>query len=125
MADPIHNAVLGNITGTERELKGGRGPWVERSYPKGDQALAYGEIVAISNADNAGYLKGSAYPWVSGDANVGQIKGVSMADFAAEEVGADLITFGTVNKSELKVAGAAPDADALAALEDRHIYAVG
>jgi hypothetical protein len=125
MADPVHNAVLGNVTGTERELKGGRGPWIERSYPKGDQALAYGEYVAISNADNAGYLKGKAYPWISGDVNVGQIKGISMADHAAEEVSADLIVLGTVNKSELKVAGTAPDDDALAALEDRHIYAVG
>jgi hypothetical protein len=125
MADPVHNAVVGSVTGTERELKGGRGPWIERSYPKGDQALAFGEPFAISNADNLGYLKGKAYPWISGDANVGDVKGVSMADYAAEDVSADGIVFGTVNKKELVVDGAAPDADALAALEDRHIYAVG
>jgi hypothetical protein len=126
MADPVHNAVLGNVTGTERELKGGRGPWIERSYPKGDQALAFGEVVALSNADVTGtYVKGSAYPWISGDANVGTPKGISMADAAAEEVGIDLVVFGSVNRDQLKVAGAAPDADALAALEERHIYAVG
>ncbi len=125
MSDPVHNAVLGNVSGSESELRGGRGPWIERSYPKGDQAIARGELVALSNADAGSYSKGLAYPWVSGDANVGEVKGVALAAAAADEVSVDLLVFGTVNKGELQVGGAAPDADALAALEDRHIYAVG
>lgn len=126
MTDPVHNAVLGNVGGVESEIKGGRGPWIERTYRKGNLAIARGELVALSNADVPDtYVQDSAYPWISGDANVGAVKGVALAAAAADETTVELLVFGTVNKPELKVTGAAPDDAALAALEERHIYAVG
>jgi len=126
MSDPVHNAVLGSVSGQEKELKGGRGPWIERSYPKGDRAISRGELVALAATDVENlYVKGLAYPWVSGDAAVGAVKGVALSDAAAEDPSVDLLVFGTVNRSELRVGGGAPDAEALTALEERHIYPVG
>ena len=117
MADHIAN--LGTNTITEREIKGGRGPWMERTYPKGNTALPAGTVAAISAAD------GLVYAYDSADENLDEVKGVVLEDAAAEAASANLLVLGTINKDVLRVGVTAPDADALMALEGRHIYAVG
>lgn len=119
MPDPVHNANVGSNTITEREIKGGRGPWIERTYNKGNTALDAGTVAAMSEAD------GLVYAYDSADTNLDAVKGVVLEDAAATDTTATLLVFGTVNRDQLTVGGSAPDAAALMAMESRHIYAVG
>lgn len=114
-----HNATIYQNSGFEREIKGGRGPWIERTYAKGATAIAAGLVCAIGAAD------GLAAPYDPANADLDQVKGVALEDRAAEAVSIELLVLGTVNRGALKVGAAAPTTAQLLALEDRHIYAVG
>lgn len=114
-----HNATIYQNSGYEREIKGGRGPWIERTYPKGAAAIAAGVVCAIGATD------GLVAPYDPANAELDQVKGVALEDRAAEAVSIELLVLGTVNRGALKVGAAAPTTAQLLALEDRHIYAVG
>lgn len=119
MVDQVHNANVGSNIITEREIKGGRGPWIERTYNGGNTALTGGTIAAISDADDL------VYGFNSADTDLDVMKGVVLQDKADTDVTVTLLVLGTANREELNIGGVAPTLAELRALEERHIYAVG
>lgn len=112
----VHDAVV-RTSHTVVSVTTGTGPHIEREYPKqADAVIPMGALVAL-DAGAAVIYDPAADPAQT-------VKGVATRDAAATDPGISLCVLGRVRADLLTVSGgAAPDAAALAKLEERHIYA--
>lgn len=112
----VHDAVVR----TSLELTSvttGQGPHIEREYPKkADAVIPMGALVALEAGEAIVFDPAGVLP----------VKGVATRAADAADPGISLCVFGRVRNELLTVSGGgAPDAAALAKLEERHVYADG